>query len=100
MSDIHQRMNRSSFFRRTVGALFAGFMAKDAKIWNRVRRPKWLIRCFLPGTSGNYMSVPEELGQVSPGATPFDITSDIDLRMVVGPDDWTPLYLGPDGDGE
>lgn len=49
--------------------------------------PKWLSwsgsnYVYLPGVSGNYLSVPD--------AAALDITGDIDIRVYVAMDDWTP----------
>jgi len=49
--------------------------------------PKWLeytgtAYCYLPGVASNYLSVPD--------AAALDITGDIDLRVQVALDDWTP----------
>jgi hypothetical protein len=40
---------------------------------------------YLPGVSGNYLSVPDEAA--------LDITGDIDLRVRVAVDDWTPAAI-------
>lgn len=49
--------------------------------------PKWLPYegdpyVYLPGVAGNYLSVPD--------STALDITGDIDIRVKVALDDWTP----------
>jgi hypothetical protein len=50
-------------------------------------QPKWLEYTgtpyvWLPGVASNFLSVPDEAA--------LDITGDIDIRVKVAPDDWTP----------
>ena len=53
--------------------------------------PVWLRHdgsnyVYLPGVSGNFLSVPDSAG--------LDITGDLDLRAYVALDDWTPAPVG------
>lgn len=96
---VQAMLRRATFFidahyadsSQTLRNLGTGGSALDATLGSTgsadSNDPKWLAftgtpYVYLPGASGNYLSVPD--------AAALDITGDIDIRVKVAMDDWTP----------
>lgn len=70
--------DHDSLHKQYNAAVEAGVYDEATESWKDTSLPV----LYLPGTSGNYVSTPDHAD--------LDITGDLDLRVRVAPDDWTP----------